>query len=1065
MPSSSPLNNADRLPPHTLMRPESMRTFVIAALCFMHANFNVIARQDTIELRSHKDQHVLVVNGSTFFIKGMNWDYYPPGTNYSYSLWNQPEATIIAALDYEMGLLKNMGVNVIRQYSGVPAKWITYIHERFGIYTVLNHTFGRYGLTVNHTWIPNVNYADPEIQSILLQELQHMVSDYKDTPGLLMYLLGNENNYGLFWRGAETEDIPVKDKQSTKDAVQMYRLFNKAVRTMKTVDNRHPVAICNGDLLFLAIIAEECRDVDVLGINVYRGISFDNAFDRVRKEYGKPLMFTEFGADAYNTQTNAEDQESQAKYLIGNWKELYANAADNGKAGNCLGGFSFQFSDGWWKYGQTTNLDVHDVNASWSNGGYQNDFVEGENNMNEEWFGICAKGKANEQGLYTLYPRAAYYALKKIHSYSPYDVATDSLLARLDETTITQSMLLANADIAAREQKKNSIYLSDLQATFTTFNTGGSLISTGQQGISSAPAYPKRLGFDHMQSFNVGVTANPAPNVTANVQFNILGNVAEKPIDEVFYENRGRPITVKNPDGTQQNIVNDRIVLYKSSLSWNSAYFNLTGFYRSGHFHWGYEGDFFGLYPEANYGPNIDIYSANTPFGFELEGKKLMKGLKIAFGPELWWGANPALLLKYSTSLFSTDITGIYQEDLMQRDNIQSSFAIPVPKTRKAALSLQKRFNNIRMTIGGLWGGQPLNGRSFQVIRGDANSYVVYEDKIRSSDNFGGKIKVTYESSTFNWYALGSVLGLVANGGFDNTKTFTGWKLKDVGTGNLMNFLSGFTFNVGQLQIAPNLLWQKPIEGPIPSWVDAPARPRNILEDPFSVRSNRETIAGEILFTYDPTPATWMYEWDNDRAEDAAFAVSANVMYRHLPTTQDAAIGILSNGRTTFVFPGAAPSQDLWEASARIVSKVNPGFGIIVNLYVGNGQANGSDTRTIQRYGADLRTIYKQSKLVLFCKVNDWGPFDYHRDFNLTFPLQLMAELSTELAKPDWFMLPGTRVGMRATYRTLNRYSPRYAPTLTIDPAGNWVPDPTAVGFPSGNEWEIRTFVQVSMGS
>ena len=28
-----------------------------------------------------------------------------------------------------------------------------------------------------------------------------MAEDYKNTPGLLMYLLGNENNYGLFWQG------------------------------------------------------------------------------------------------------------------------------------------------------------------------------------------------------------------------------------------------------------------------------------------------------------------------------------------------------------------------------------------------------------------------------------------------------------------------------------------------------------------------------------------------------------------------------------------------------------------------------------------------------------------------------------------------------------------------------------------------------------------------------------------------------------------------------------------------------------------------------------------------
>ncbi len=136
-----------------------------------------------------------------------------------------------------------------------------------------------------------------------------------------------------------------------------------------------------------------------------------------------------------------------------------------------------------------------------------------------------------------------------------------------------------------------------------------------------------------------------------------------------------------------------------------------------------------------------------------------------------------------------------------------------------------------------------------------------------------------------------------------------------------------------------------------------------------------------------------------------------------------------------------------------------------MNLYTGNGQANGSDTRTIERFGADLRALYKNSKLILMYKANDWGPFDYHRDFNLTFPLQLMAEISTQIGKPDWFMLPGTRLGIRSTYRTLNKYSPRYTPTLTIDPAGNWVPDPNAIGFPNGNEWEIRTFVQVSIGN
>ena len=65
-------------------------------------------------------------------------------------------------------------------------------------------------------------------------------------------------------------------------------------------------------------------------------------------------------------------------------------------------------------------MNVHDNNASWANGGYTTDYKEGENNMNEEWFGICAKGPTDTKGLYNLYPRKAYYELMKVHQLNTY---------------------------------------------------------------------------------------------------------------------------------------------------------------------------------------------------------------------------------------------------------------------------------------------------------------------------------------------------------------------------------------------------------------------------------------------------------------------------------------------------------------------------------------------------------------------------------------------------------------------------------------------------------------------
>ena len=389
---------------------------VLAVLLFTLPGF----AQDRIEIVSDSLGSRLTIDGKPFFMKGMNWDYFPIGTNYSYSLWEQSDDIVKTALEREMTLLKEMGVNVIRQYNTIPPRWIQYIYETYGIYTMINYSFGRYGLTINGTWYGNTDYCREDVRELLLNEVDNFVKTYQGTPGVLMYLLGNENNYGLFWTGAESEDLPVGENLHDRRARCLYELLNEATLRIKAVDASVPVAICNGDLQFLDMIADKCKAIDVLGVNSYRGDSFDVLFRTVKEKINKPLVLTEFGADAYNVVTQQEAQLEQAEILLNNWQEIYLNAAGMGESGNCIGGFTFQFSDGWWKFGQTTRLDVHDNHASWKNGGYKFDFVPGENNMNEEWFGICAKGKPDDKGLYQLMPRKAYAALSMIHHIDPY---------------------------------------------------------------------------------------------------------------------------------------------------------------------------------------------------------------------------------------------------------------------------------------------------------------------------------------------------------------------------------------------------------------------------------------------------------------------------------------------------------------------------------------------------------------------------------------------------------------------------------------------------------------------
>ncbi|MEZ4854561.1 glycosidase [Flavobacterium sp.] len=1059
-----------------------MRAIILFFLFWCSSSI-LLAQSDIVSVEGNQSGHRLKVNGKDFMINGMNWDYFPIGTNYEYSLWNQSDSFIKEALDAEMGLLQNMGVNSIRVYSGIPKKWIEYIYDNYGIYTMLNHSFGRYGLTIDGVWTPITVYNDKKTKELLMSEVIKMAEDYKNTRGLLLFLLGNENNYGLFWAGAETEDFP--DEEDKKREVgekrgrPMYQLMNEASKAIKAINPNLPVAICNGDLLFLEIVAQECPDVDIYGTNVYRGKSFGDLFERVKKEYGKPVLLTEFGSDAFNAKTIEEDQQAQAFYAKSNWKEIYENAAGLGKAGNSIGGYTFQFSDGWWKSGQTKNLDRHDSNASWSNGGYQFDFVEGQNNMNEEWFGICAKGPTNAKGFYTLYPRAAYYTLKEVHAFNPFNGNKNlsDVNNHFNNILLVDATLKARGDKAAlKSNSSEKIRISRLSAEFTTFNTGGSLLTTPESADPTKNTYPNQLGFDHMQSYFIGVEGKPASNMRAEVTFNVLGNVAENPIDEIFYENVGRRQTFVGVDGGDETdvVVNDpqRLRVYQAEFEWNEKEFDLKGFYRTGHYHWGYEGDFFGLYPEANYGPNLDIYNGEIS-GIELETKGAFKGFKLAAGPQLWWGANPGALLKYQRSFGHWNVTGMYHRDfntnvrfdetgrrVINQNQVRSG-VIPPWATERATLAVERKFGKIGVTVGGIWGGNPLVGSTYQDIN-EAGEVVA--DKINSNDTWGGKFKLTYQGGKFNWYGQGSYMGLVAGGGADQTQTFTGWKLKDSGSGNMVNLLSGLTYSFGKFQVAPNFMYQSPLVAAMPNNYGGPARLRNFIDDPFAVRNgNREMYGYELLLTYDPTPGSWMYQWDNDRAEDAKFAMNLGFVYKRLPTQMDAHIGFLAD-RSFFAFSNSTKAVDLWEVNSRMVSKISPELGLIANFYVGNGQANGFDNadRVISRFGFDLRTLYKKWKFMYALKINDWGPFDYHRDFNLTYPIQTMLDVSLSLGKPDWFILPNTRIGVRGTWRGLDQYSPRYAPMATEEFSNEPVLSP--VGFSNGTEWEFRTYIQINIG-
>lgn len=202
------------------------------------------------------------------------------------------------------------------------------------------------------------------IMTVDEQNYTTTVNYFKDHPAILMWLLGNEWNYNLFYGRYSNID-------------QCITAINNASAGIHSIDPTHPVATCYGDLPSGSILAS-CTGPDLWGFNVYRGISFGSLFSDWKSRSSKPMFLTEFGADAYNKNISAEDQNSQAYAVKTLWSQISNNLSAYDANKVCVGGCIFEFNDEWWKAG---NPYSHDT------GGFDNGGVYPDGHATEEWWG------------------------------------------------------------------------------------------------------------------------------------------------------------------------------------------------------------------------------------------------------------------------------------------------------------------------------------------------------------------------------------------------------------------------------------------------------------------------------------------------------------------------------------------------------------------------------------------------------------------------------------------------------------------------------------------------------
>ncbi len=293
-------------------------------------------------------------------------------------------------------LMKEMGANALRVYHNgnqINRELLRELHAKYGIYVAMGDFLGKYTLGSGAEWSVGADYENPVHKARMMESVESMVNSYKDEPFILMWILGNENNYGV---GCNADKKPE----------QYYRFVNEVAKRIKELDPNHPVAIVNGDAQFLELFSQFAPDVDVFGANVYRGdYGFGSFWDDIKTIADRPAFISEYGAPAHSRRTPREQAErEQADYHRGNWMDIEANSAFSAEGeGNAVGGFAFEWADEWWKNYEPMKHDTKaDVIGPFAGGFYY-----------EEWFGLTGQGNG-QHSPFLRELREAYFAYQRM---------------------------------------------------------------------------------------------------------------------------------------------------------------------------------------------------------------------------------------------------------------------------------------------------------------------------------------------------------------------------------------------------------------------------------------------------------------------------------------------------------------------------------------------------------------------------------------------------------------------------------------------------------------------------
>lgn len=293
--------------------------------------------RETIDVVSVSGRHIYV-NKSKFPIKGICYHPVPKGAT----------DRDFKTLSRDLALMKEAGINTIRVYAPIDDKAVLDEIAAAGLKVIIGFGYDQEGFfdIYSGSFIDYVNM-------------------YKNHPAILMWELGNEYNYHPEWFNGDVNN--------------WYRDMNAAAELIHENDTNHPVSTAHGDLPDNVALSLS-PNIDVWGMNVYRGDNPEKIFSQWAAKSDKPMYLSEAGADSYMTIESdgfkqGENEKAQAQANASILDKILENRD------LCAGVTLFSFTDGWWKAGNPEQQDV----GGWAP---KSSGVPYDGSPNEEYWGI-----------------------------------------------------------------------------------------------------------------------------------------------------------------------------------------------------------------------------------------------------------------------------------------------------------------------------------------------------------------------------------------------------------------------------------------------------------------------------------------------------------------------------------------------------------------------------------------------------------------------------------------------------------------------------------------------------